>query len=82
MLYPDTRNTKNNKSHSLFLSKFFLFWNTALPLIIMFLALCHLMLAYFGQQKPYGRQGTKYKTLPTSSDLTREEMLLHSIFKK
>lgn len=54
----------------------------ALPLIIIFLALYHMMLVYFGQQKTYGRQGIKYMSLPISSALvTEEEMLLNSIFK-
>lgn len=53
----------------------------ALPLTIIFLALYHMILVYFGHQKTYGRQGIKYESLPISSALVTEEMLLNSIFK-
>lgn len=58
----ETRNTRIKKFQSLFLSKLFLFWNTALSLII-FLTFQHLILVYFGQQKIYSRQWRKYGSL-------------------
>lgn len=47
-------------------------------LIIIFLTSYHLMLVYSRQQKTYGRQCNKYRSLPTSSARKRYEI----VFKK